>query len=366
MKTNSPVWLLKNLEREIRLTMERFNDRKYLILAGNGTEDKVVDVFKLKELDYISDLLVVQENFESVGSINSYNILTHKYFGAINNSDCILLDVWWPVNKTFMLGNNLFPNKLINQMGRALRIATFEYEPYSIIGPTPDEYKGSELSTAVAFAKMYNMTPFSIINPEDYWGEIFDNWTGNGLLGNLVIDKADIGLGALYTWEVDYHFLDLSKPLVRSGITCLVPAPKLAAGWLTPLRSYSKEMWIAVVVIFLVSSLSLLLIQRCYGKIYGNINIISYERVTMGATQDAWITSIQQADEAIISSMDSIVQKAVKYYYYRHKEEHTLVKLKWVHVEGAFGALCIGCIISIFVFILEIIINRLQIICIGH
>ena len=31
--------------------------------------------------------------------------------------------------------------------------------------------------------------------------------------------------GALYTWEFCYKFLDLSKPLVRTGITCITPAP---------------------------------------------------------------------------------------------------------------------------------------------
>lgn len=70
------------------------------------------------------------------------------------------------------------------------------------------------------------MTPIPVINDKDYWGEIYSNWSGNGLLGNLVEDKADIGFGALYTWEICYHYLDLSKPSVRTGIALLVPAPK--------------------------------------------------------------------------------------------------------------------------------------------
>lgn len=55
--------------------------------------------------------------------------------------------------------------------------------------------KGSEMSVAQAFAKQYNMTPLYVVNENDYWGQIFPNWTGNGLLGNLVNDRADIGFG---------------------------------------------------------------------------------------------------------------------------------------------------------------------------
>ncbi|KYB26332.1 Serine protease easter-like Protein [Tribolium castaneum] len=143
-------------------------------------------------------------------------------------------------------------------------MATFTYEPYSIIGKSVGEHHGSELMSAVQFALKYNMTPVPVINEKDYWGDIFPNWSGNGLLGNLVDDKADVGFSALYTWEFCYHFLELSKPLVRTGITCLVPAPKLSERWLTPLFSYSSYLWFCIILTLVIAIFVLSLVLFCY------------------------------------------------------------------------------------------------------
>lgn len=59
------------------------------------------------------------------------------------------------------------------------------------------------MSVAQTFAQHYNLTPQNVINEEDYWGEIFPNWTGNGLLGNLVEDRADIGFGKSMSYYSD-------------------------------------------------------------------------------------------------------------------------------------------------------------------
>lgn len=66
------------------------------------------------------------------------------------------------------------------------------------------------MSVAQIFAKQYNMTPIFVINEKDYWGQIFPNWSGNGLLGNLVLDRADIGFSKLqsiilYSNYVEYY-----------------------------------------------------------------------------------------------------------------------------------------------------------------
>lgn len=53
------------------------------------------------------------------------------------------------------------------------------------------------MSAALVFAEKHNMTPQFIINAEDYWGDVYENWTGTGLLGNLIVDQADVGFGKL-------------------------------------------------------------------------------------------------------------------------------------------------------------------------
>lgn len=64
-----------------------------------------------------------------------------------------------------------------------------------VLDDAVSEYKGSEMSVALTFAKKYNLTPLFVVNEADFWGQIFPNWSGNGLLGNLVLDIADMGFG---------------------------------------------------------------------------------------------------------------------------------------------------------------------------
>lgn len=59
------------------------------------------------------------------------------------------------------------------------------------------KYGGSEMMTLVELAKYLNMTISPVINDYDYWGEIWENRSGNGLLGNLVENRADIGAGTV-------------------------------------------------------------------------------------------------------------------------------------------------------------------------
>ncbi|CAH1236162.1 unnamed protein product [Diabrotica balteata] len=117
---------------------------------------------------------------------------------------------------------------------------------YYLDGFTPEEYKGTESSAMKIFAKEVNATYKFIINDQDYWGDIFENFTGNGLLGMIADDTVDIAFAAMGHWGKLHPYVDFSVTFVRSGVTCIVPAPLLAAGWLTPWYSYSNSMWALV------------------------------------------------------------------------------------------------------------------------
>ncbi|KAG5882309.1 hypothetical protein JTB14_019334 [Gonioctena quinquepunctata] len=241
IKTNSPKSIFADLEHEIKLTTERFNYRKYLFLPGDNMSENGNNIFHTDELKYVADLVVVKRKRQKnetktlFSKDEIYSLWTHRYVGLRNNSGEMFLDQWFSKNRSFKLGTDLYLEKLYDQMSRLIEMATFQYEPYSIIGSDEKEPTGSEMLIALMFAKQYNMTPILVVNEEDYWGEVFNNWTGKGLLGNLVEDKADIGFSALYTWEVDYYFLDFSKTMIRTGITCLVPAPKFVLLFLNPI-----------------------------------------------------------------------------------------------------------------------------------
>lgn len=57
------------------------------------------------------------------------------------------------------------------------------------------------------------------------FGIIYPNKTGNGILGNLVERRADVGFGGLSSWHGPYKYLAYSKPIQRDSVTCLTPKP---------------------------------------------------------------------------------------------------------------------------------------------
>ncbi|KAI4456065.1 ionotropic receptor 20a-related [Holotrichia oblita] len=247
----SPVSIFENLELGMKLGSDRFNFRKYLFLTVTNQLETSLDVLKSKAAEFVADILIVAvDSDESI-----FDLYTHKFAGPKEKStDITWLDRWYSINNSFLFDSNLYPDKLENLEGRPFRIICFTYKPYCIIDP-PD---GTDMLVALEYARKHNMTPELVVDEAGEWGNLYDNWTGNGVVGNLAQDMGDIG--ALYTWEREYSFFDYSKPTMRSGITCIAPAPRLASGLATPFVSFSMELWIMTLSSYFLASVALLIV----------------------------------------------------------------------------------------------------------
>ncbi|XP_070855045.1 uncharacterized protein Ir41a [Drosophila suzukii] len=92
--------------------------------------------------------------------------------------------------------------------------------------------------------------------------------SGDGALGMVIQHKADICIGAMYSWSEDYTYLDLSVYLVRSGITCLVPAPLRIASWHLPLEPFQKPLWAAILLCLFIEAIGLILAYKSEQELY--------------------------------------------------------------------------------------------------
>lgn len=54
---------------------------------------------------------------------------------------------------------------------------------------------GIEMRVALEYAKRHNMSVKLVVNEVEEWGDIYENWTGTGIVGNLVFDRGDMGFG---------------------------------------------------------------------------------------------------------------------------------------------------------------------------
>lgn len=182
-----------------------------------------------------------------------------------------------------VLGRNLFPNKVKDLKGKKITLAGFNYPSYAILRPFEKGSKeakqfplkpspmgdilsrrgqgyqvveGTEMRIALEWARIHNATWMVLDTPVGEWGEIFDNGTGNGVLGAVFEDRADMGFTALYLWWNEWLTLDFAVPNARSGITCLAPRPRPLDMWLTPVLPFNRAMWTAVGLAYLFSSLA--------------------------------------------------------------------------------------------------------------
>lgn len=188
------------------------------------------------------------------------DLITNRFTTRDHSHDLLLLDSFVPSDGTFLQGNDLFPDKLSNLEGRFVRLAIFNYHPYTIWTEVDSAKEsnanynqhpvlnidGTESRIFLEFCSKFNCGLDISLDEAGEWGEILDNRTGNGIIGAVVERRADIGVGALYSWQHESIYLTLSKPISRSGVTCITPIPKLLGGWMIPILPFSQNLWIAV------------------------------------------------------------------------------------------------------------------------
>lgn len=66
---------------------------------------------------------------------------------------------------------------------------------------------------------------FQCTDDEGEFGVVYDNMTGDGVIGAVVERRADFGASSIDAWYHEFQFLDFASPLTRTGVTCLCPKP---------------------------------------------------------------------------------------------------------------------------------------------
>lgn len=82
----------------------------------------------------VPNILIISENLENRKKQGvTYDVITHRFVGSKLEDQMQLIDTFYTRNATFHLNNNLFPDKLNDLQKRVLRVAMFNYKPYTIL-----------------------------------------------------------------------------------------------------------------------------------------------------------------------------------------------------------------------------------------
>ncbi|XP_070496610.1 probable glutamate receptor [Chironomus tepperi] len=246
--------------------------KKHVLVYSDVLHSKPLNfdkIFRNPAIDDLPNILFMEYNENT----QIFNFKTTKFVGPNAHSsdlqDILTLDLNYVEDfKDLLETTNLFPTKVKNLKGREIGLAIFNYMPYTIwkevneTGVEPNAYEiskktpllidGTEGWVFIQFCKRVNCTLLISLDEAGEWGEIFDNRTGNGIIGAVVERRAEVGVGALYSWFHESIFLSLSKFISRTGVTVITPKPKLRDPIGTPLLPFQFSLWIAVIVSFFV------------------------------------------------------------------------------------------------------------------
>lgn len=121
---------------------------------------------------------------------------------------------------------------------------------------------GQECLIILEFCTRYNCTLTARLDYDvDTWGDVFDNQTGNGLLGSLVMREANISAAALYLWPLPHKFTQYSQIIQKATATQIVPIPLPLPFWQTPILPFPGYIWSYVISSFFVGALTLFLVN---------------------------------------------------------------------------------------------------------
>ncbi|XP_062557001.1 uncharacterized protein LOC134221843 [Armigeres subalbatus] len=238
---------------------------KFVIITFQSTiEPKITrllkDIQSHPAIEEIANLLLI------VPKEDRFEFLTHRYVGNSPEAlDLLVLDSYFPRNGSYLEGVSLFPNKLVDLMGKTFRLASFYLLPWVMTRQTDDgivtylnqsyTIDGLDGYLLVLFCQWLNCTWDLMIDQYWQYGQVFENRTGNGMVGALVERKADFALAAVGAWHQLFRYFSFSIPIQWIGITCLQPRPHLIEYWKIIFMMFSSTVWVVLLATFIVISL---------------------------------------------------------------------------------------------------------------
>lgn len=164
-----------------------------IILPNSSNSDDAEKLLRHAMFQNIIDLAIYVQK-----SDQKYTILTR----TIENEEQVHLANIWQEGQ-YMLPNQkqVYPknrNQFLN--GKTLRATSFQFPPFNYKeNPTDLEFQGFETRVLKAMSQNLDFT-YKIEAPSDgqLWGEIFENGTATGLVGEVKNARTDIAFADLY------------------------------------------------------------------------------------------------------------------------------------------------------------------------
>lgn len=150
---------------------------------------------------------------------------------------------------------------IITADAKELSITTIKQDPYTL--SEGSELEGycidliSELSKKLGFKYKVQLVK------DDRYGAMDASGNWNGMVGEVIRGEADLAVAPLTLTAVREHFVDMTTPFMQTGIGFLLHKDLASEeNSFSLLSPFSTEMWVGVLIAFLLTGLCIFLVGR--------------------------------------------------------------------------------------------------------
>ncbi|XP_075553724.1 glutamate receptor ionotropic, delta-1-like [Dermacentor variabilis] len=185
------------------------------------------------------------------------------------SENCTKLSTYSRWNDKMGFDNPVSPLELSpvvrNYWRRKLLVGYVEYSPFSVSRrPTPNGtlvYEGVDFSLIFNLARAFNMSLVPVRDPEATWGaKRHGRWTG--IAGMVSRREVDLAVSASFQTPYREQVLDYAHYYYIQVVKFIVRAPAEKPRALVIVRPFAVEVWLGVLVAYLVSLALLLAVMR--------------------------------------------------------------------------------------------------------
>ena len=247
-------------------------------IGTNPREQAYVVLKELRDKKILNVIILVpasEEHRIDIYSCFPYKSPTGKC-GQIRN--VILVDQWIMHKSGYFKRNaSLFPIKIPHDLGRCtLTVTVFPFPPFTIAGNQKNTYAGGfEIRLLEFIAGTINMSIAYTDPPTELWGQKLENGSWTGMMGRLMLDKADFSLaGNVLLTELAAE-LDYTVSHGSLGFNWVVPCAKPFPRWKSIIRVYSLASWLTIIITILFAAIVLMCLAR-----YDDQEVALYKNLT--------------------------------------------------------------------------------------
>nr|XP_029735263.1 uncharacterized protein LOC115270163 [Aedes albopictus] len=208
-----------------------------------------------------------------VPKAGKFEFITNRFVGdSPMSAEYVLLDEYSIERDSFVYGENLFPDKLGNLMGKTIRVASFYLIPWFMMRKADDGIftfrnwsytaDGSDGYFMILFCLRYNCTWELHVDEKNLYGQVFENGSGNGMFGALLDRSVDFAMGGVGSYYSLFQHFSTSKPVRWAAVTCLTTKPRLVPYWKYIFIVFSPSIWEILMVVAIVLTSCLFIANR--------------------------------------------------------------------------------------------------------